>query len=91
VQSLASEGRLLTLLLYISNSVVYSLNLLGIFVGYLYRELLFKGHDHLYRIEGIGPEIIYKRGSRYYFVLGNVELLHYNFLHFGIYRHSYSS
>src|SRR3990172_6444902 len=75
------------LLLYVIYGVLHRPYLLGVLVGYLYGELLLKGHDHLDGIEGVRSKVVNEGGLRGDLVLAHVELLHYYLPDLVLYRH----
>ena len=56
------QGLRTTVLFNIADDIAHRLQLLGLFIGHLYGELLLKGHHQLDGVEGVGPKVFYETG-----------------------------
>lgn len=65
----------------VGHYVLNGLELLGILIGYLYRELLLEGHYELNGVKRIGTEVVDELSAGGYLLGVNAELVDDDFLY----------
>ncbi len=63
-------------LLYIANRLTNSCYIFCLIVRDLYIEFFFKFHDQLYRIQGIGTQVVRKASFRNHLIFVNTKLIY---------------